>query len=259
MAEGMVCDVCDREQLVGKAGCDGGISLLRGHHDAADDVHYQYQLYVEVLPLSDSPIAAIGPVGLRVKFPPGYPKQKPKVLADPAPFHPNIDKDGTIPTFAGVRLHSMRALHNAYVEMLSSPRLSGAVNKEAASLVLDAEDSYRLLAAHSIGRPFPTWSLVAHADFPESIRAAIRALLLAVRVYERRACSRAAATTAAPILSTGALHWPAAQALPDDALHRIFAFYARDELRALCRRYGLPGGGWSGHACECYKMYGSVL
>ena len=81
-------------------------------------------------------------------------------------------------------------------------------------------------------------------DGERAQRERLRALLFAVRVHERRAVAR---QPEAP--SGESLQWPACQALPDDALHRIFAFCAQDELFTLCRSFR-PTRGWP-QGCAC--------
>ena len=216
-----------------------GITLIGGHHDTTFGVQFQYTLLLDVSPPMDSPFAAVR-LGLRVKVPANYPQDDTVVVADPVPWHPNINKaDGTVsirpvddPAHFDTSQQSMSVLSAAYQSLLASPRLAGAINLEAASLMATDENAYLLLAAYSVGHPFPTWSPATHSFFPAAVRASICSLLLVVRGLERRASNTVAAQ------DEGA-HWPTAQPLPDDALHRIIAMYADGELHALCRRHGL--------------------
>ena len=128
----------------------------------------------------------------------------------------------------------MSSLPDDFCSLLTSPRLAADVkNPEAAALYSTDVDAYHLLAAHSVGRPLPTWSPSTHAIYPRTVRSALHALLLALRVRERRASKALRNGDAAPL----ALQWPAYQTLPDEVIGRIFHVFARDQLHSLCRRY----------------------
>ena len=227
-----VCVACDQAPAVSVAKRESGVKLLRGYHDEAERV--LYELLVSVSPAESSPFAG-APLTLRVKFPEDYPWRSPTMVAEPAPFHPNVNQETGAVAVRMLESHSMQKLPDDYLALLAAPRLADAVNESAAALYASATEAYSLLSAHSVGLPFPTWSPVTHAAHPQAIRDAICAMLLCVRVREQRA---------APFSTD--FQWPASQTLPDDVLYRIFSFFARDALRDLCIRYGRPGGGWLG-------------
>ena len=231
------------------------VSLLKGHRERS--VNYVYQLHLEVpLPAEERWFTGVPRIALRVCMPEGYPQVPPKVVADPVPFHPNVDQaDGTVALGETI---SMRGLPDAYYALLSSPQLSSpraVLNTDAAALYASEPDLYRILAAHSIGQTFPSWSPRTHAALPRGMRDVIRTMLIAVRVREWRAAAAAASGTrqqlddAAPSVP---MLWPWRVTMPDEVLARIFALYVHGELRTLCRRHApVAAGGWSGHECRC--------
>ena len=248
----MLCPTCEPLSQTNRVRQRDAVALLRGYHD--DDERVLYELLVELSPPESSPFASVPRLSLCVKVPEGYPWLTPKMVAEPVPFHPNIDQDtGTVAAGHWTE-SSMSRLPADYLALLASPQLTDSImNREAATLCSAAADTYRLIAVHSLGQPFPIWSPATHAEHPSATRAAIRATLLAVRACEQRA---AAAQRRQGQPDAAALQWPSSQPLPDDALHRIFKILAHEELGQLCRRYYVdcPAtrvSGWEGLGCRC--------
>lgn len=251
-AESTCCTLCDvGDAEVEDAHHEGApakgvpVSLVYNADPGTFDegVHYLYHYLLSLSP--PEPFSWASHMALRVKFPEAYPSKPEKMVAEPAPFHPNVvQTSGAVVLRAGERW-SMSSLPKLYGALLESPRLSEAANPRAAELYAECRDAYCALAAHSVGAPFPAWSPATHRRFPAAVRKALRTLLLAIRVTEQRASLRVQ-THAKPAAEAP---WPA-RPLPDDVVHRICALVARDELRALCHRFRMPGG-WQGDPCEC--------
>jgi len=94
------------------------------------------------------------------------------------------------------------------------------------------ETDYWITCAASVGGcSLPGWCIATHASFPPVVRARVRAILLALRILERRAQQ-----TGAP-----GIMWPQ-QSLPDDILHRIIEAVVRDMfIQTAVRRAVLLG------------------
>lgn len=186
---------------------------------------------------------------LRCEFPKDYPFGKPKVmLASEAPAHLNVSPDGILgcscpsasPFFCGCSdwtpTMMVRELPAAFQEYLlqvtANPEqaLWGSLSNPPLTEVYrrghEVGSEYWITAAGSaVGSTvIPAWTQSTHSNFPPVVRARVRAMLLTLRLLERR--------YAPPVSSPP---WPA------DVMHQIIArvvanMWAEPDVRAALRR-----------------------